>query len=68
MAANLLKMFTDVQVFLVTLTGLILKIDRGTTQDSISHGFGWTGSLYGDLMWVLLVLTTIPTALALVSH
>jgi hypothetical protein len=66
MAANLLKLFTDVQVFLVTLTGLILKIDRGTTQDSISHGFGWTGSLYGDLMWVLLVLTTIPTALALV--
>jgi hypothetical protein len=64
-SANLLKLFTDLQVFLVTLTGLILKIDP-KSQDSISRGFGWTGSLYGDLMWMLLLLTAVPTALALV--
>jgi hypothetical protein len=63
-SANLLKLFTDLQVFLVTLTGLILKIDP--ESDSISRGFGWTGSLYGDLMWVLLLITAVPTVFALV--
>jgi hypothetical protein len=63
-SANLLKLFTDLQVFLVTLTSLILKIDP--ESDSISRGFGWTGSLYGDLMWVLLLITAVPTVFALV--
>jgi hypothetical protein len=62
-SANLLKLFTDLQIFLVALTGLILKIDP--KSDSISLGFGWTGSLYGDLMWVLLFFTALPTAFAL---
>ena len=64
MSANLLKLFTDLQVYLVTLTGLILKINSGA-QERISRGFGWTGSLYSDLMWLLLVLTAVPTAFAL---
>jgi hypothetical protein len=44
LSMNLLKLFTDTQVYLITLTGLILKIDP-SMRGGISSGFGWTGSL-----------------------
>ena len=67
-ASNLLKMYVDVELFLVTLVGLILRIeDADLSNDPLPLGLrslfpdscGWlcTGTLYGDLLWILLLLT-----------
>ena len=71
MASNLLKMYVDVELFLVTLVGLVLRIDStDLSTDPLSTGLlslfpdscGWlcTGTLYGDLLWILLMLTLVP--------
>ena len=71
MASNLLKMYVDVELFLVTLVGLILRInDMDLSSDPLPLGLrslfpdscGWlcTGTLYGDLLWILLLLTLVP--------
>ena len=70
-ASNLLKMYVDVELFLVTLVGLILRIENADlSNDPLPLGLrslfpdscGWlcTGTLYGDLLWILLLLTLIP--------
>ena len=42
-SSNLLKMFADAQVFLVTLVGLILRIDESDlAKDPFAEGFGLT--------------------------
>ena len=71
MASNLLKMYVDMELFLVTLVGLILRInDMDLSSDPLPLGLrslfpdscGWlcTGTLYGDLLWILLLLTLVP--------
>ena len=59
-SANMLKLFAEVEVFLVTLTGLILKISPSKRAGGLGDGFGWTGSLYGDLLWAMLLFTICP--------
>ena len=70
-ASNLLKMYVDVELFLVTLVGLILRIENDDLgNDPLPLGLrslfpdscGWlcTGTLYGDLLWILLLLTLVP--------
>ena len=77
LGSNLLKMYVDVELFLVTLVGLILRInDMDLSNDPLPLGLqsifpdgcGWlcTGTLYGDLLWVLLVLTLLPIVFTLV--
>ena len=64
-------MYVDVELFLVTLVGLILRIENADlSNDPLPLGLrslfpdscGWlcTGTLYGDLLWILLLLTLIP--------
>ena len=64
-------MYVDMELVLVTLVGLILRIDDvDLSSDPFSLGLqslfpdgcGWlcTGTLYGDLLWIALVLTLVP--------
>ena len=77
MASNLLKMYVDVELFLVTLVGLILRIENADlSSDLLPLGLrslfpdscGWlcTGTLYGDLLWILLLLTLVPIFVSMV--
>ena len=76
-ASNLLKMYVDVELFLVTLVGLILRIENADlSNDPLPLGLrsllpdscGWlcTGTLYGDLLWVLLMLTLVPIIVSVI--
>ena len=72
-------MYVDVELFLVTLVGLILRIDiADLSSDPLPLGLqtlfpdscGWlcTGTLYGDLLWVLLLLTLLPALVAVIHR
>ena len=64
-SANVLKIFTDAEVFLVTLVGLIVRIaPEELAKDTVRSPFQWTGTLYGDLLWVMLVTTLLPIIFA----
>eukprot|EP01043_Picozoa_sp_COSAG02_P069623 COSAG02_NODE_12005_length_1614_cov_57.281961_1_plen_419_part_00 len=64
-SANVLRIFTDIEVFLVTLVGLILRIaPEELAKDTVRSPFQWTGTLYGDLLWVMLVTTLFPIIFA----
>eukprot|EP01045_Picozoa_sp_COSAG04_P035182 COSAG04_NODE_8013_length_1034_cov_1.284492_2_plen_188_part_01 len=48
------------RIFIVTLIGLVLRIHPDDlAKDPLSEGFGWSGSLYGDLLLVMLVVTAL---------
>eukprot|EP01052_Picozoa_sp_SAG31_P031170 SAG31_NODE_3275_length_4474_cov_17.108114_2_plen_404_part_00 len=83
----MLKLFTDLQIFLVTLVGLILRIaPDDLAKDPLKNGFGFTrwdwfglaiaadserpapGALYGDLLWFLLLMTTVPVVVTLLHQ
>ena len=78
-ASNLLKMYVDVELFLVTLVGLILRLENADLgNDPLPLGLrslfpdscGWlcTGTLYGDLLWILLLLTLLPALVAVIHR
>ena len=63
MAANVLKLFTDAQVFVVALVGLVLRVDA----DLLEQEGTFDREFYGIVMLGLLVVTLVP-ALATVFH
>ena len=51
----------------MTVVGLILRIHPDDlAKDPLSDGFGWSESLYGDLLLILLILTLLPIVITLI--
>ena len=69
-STNLLKALADLEIFFVTQVGLVLRIrQHDLDNDHVLAQPGatdwWTGSLYGDLLWVLLLATVVAVLFAL---
>ena len=55
------------RVCFVTLVGLVLRIHpEDLEKDPLSEGFGWSKSLYGDLLLIILLLSLLPLVFTLV--
>eukprot|EP01046_Picozoa_sp_COSAG06_P039061 COSAG06_NODE_4571_length_4136_cov_2.422591_3_plen_123_part_00 len=58
--SNVLKLFADFQVVIVVLVGLVLRIEPNAFADEAA-----SQAFYGDAMLVLMLLTLVPVAIAL---
>ena len=53
----------------MTLVSLVLRVSPDDlAKDPYSDGFGWSDSLYGDLLLILLILTIIPVVIVVVRR